>query len=625
VNQFKIKVSFYMLESKPKPEQKTMFLYLTVISILTTSTIIALALFFSTHGFDFTDESFHLIWIKNPFLYKFSISQFGFFYHPIYDFFAGDIALLRQFNMLVIYVAAWCLTYHILRQTSDSTNNSQISLHSISAGIATSVFISFESWLVTPNYNSLTFTGLLLTAIGLIRSLMPSQSKSLFGLVLVGFGGWMTFMGKPTSAIGLALGTIIFFILSGKYSWKYILVAPLTAGAFLLASSYYIDGSFIDFTNRLVVSLEHLQTMGSNHDWEKVLRFDTLHLSDWLIVISLIISTLMIAAIIGVSQNTKIGRLFYTCIGSFFFIATLIILIFPFKWSFLEGLTGLLSLAIVFSCVALGILHTKTDFFKLKSIPILALTFFMLSMPHVYAFGTNSNYLFAASLGCFFWQLSAFTLLGSLAKNWGNWFFALPIVLASQAITATAVKSNLDKPYRQPHAVYDNGTLLEIGSSNSALIIPTTYANYIQQAVRTSKEGDFEIDTPMIDLSGQSPGILFALGAESIGAPWLIGGYSGSLKNAETVLGNVRCKKIAEAWVLQEPMGPRPIPNELMIMIGASFPYDYNEVGNWLTPPGTGGYAESRTQILFKPQEPNKTLKNCENLRKSSQGKSREK
>ena len=88
---------------------------------------------------------------------------------------------------------------------------------------------------------------------------MPSQSKSLFGLVLVGFGGWMTFMGKPTSAMGLALGTIIFFILSGKYSWKYILVAPPTAGAFLLASSYYIDGSFIDFTNRLVVSLEHLK------------------------------------------------------------------------------------------------------------------------------------------------------------------------------------------------------------------------------------------------------------------------------------------------------------------------------------------------------------------------------
>lgn len=120
---------------------------------------------------------------------------------------------------------------------------------------------------------------------------------------------------------------------------------------------------------------------------------------------------------------------------------------------------------------------------------------------------------------------------------------------------------------------------------------------------------------PLIDLSGQSPGILYEIGAESIGQAWTVGGYPGSLNLAEYALAITSCEKISVAWVLFEPNGPRSIPVELMPRLGANFPRSYELAGAWETAEGAGGYQNRRTQELYKPIEPHKTLTTCRNLR----------
>jgi hypothetical protein len=108
------------------------------------------------------------------------------------------------------------------------------------------------------------------------------------------------------------------------------------------------------------------------------------------------------------------------------------------------------------------------------------------------------------------------------------------------------------------------------------------------------------------------------MGAENIGAAWMIGGYPGSLKYATAVMGRVSCEKIAEAWVLAEPSGPRSIPSELMVYLGATFPQQYQLAGQWSTAQGAGGYAKSRIQELYRPNNPADTLKACKALRAKS-------
>jgi hypothetical protein len=135
----------------------------------------------------------------------------------------------------------------------------------------------------------------------------------------------------------------------------------------------------------------------------------------------------------------------------------------------------------------------------------------------------------------------------------------------------------------------------------------------------TAKKAGFEPNTPLIDLSGQSPGILYAIGAENIGSAWIIGDYPGSLKLAETALTRISCEKISVAWILFEKDGPRSIPTELMLRLGADFPISYERVGTWQIAKGAGGYPDRGTQDLYKPLEQQKTLINCKKLRKRTE------
>ena len=105
----------------------------------------------------------------------------------------------------------------------------------------------------------------------------------------------------------------------------------------------------------------------------------------------------------------------------------------------------------------------------------------------------------------------------------------------------------------------------------------------------------------MIDLTGQSPGILYAMGARNIGQAWTIGGYPGSEALAVAMLKKVTCKELAAAWLLAEPEGPRKISPEILLSFGANLVTDYETVNTFKTAEGVGGYKEVRVQQLLKP------------------------
>ena len=79
--------------------------------LLSTVLILYFIFKFSAYGIDFTDEGFYLNWIQNPFLYKSSLSQFGYIYHPLYNLVDGNIAWLRRLNFLITFALAFTLVY----------------------------------------------------------------------------------------------------------------------------------------------------------------------------------------------------------------------------------------------------------------------------------------------------------------------------------------------------------------------------------------------------------------------------------------------------------------------------------------------------------------------------------
>ena len=233
--------------------------------------------------------------------------------------------------------------------------------------------------------------------------------------------------------------------------------------------------------------------------------------------------------------------------------------------------------------------------------PHWALALSFLVFPHIYAFGTNNNYWGTGALAGLFWILAGLVLLSPIVRNPRLPTLLLSLGLAVQLLTVVQIQTGIEAPYRQPQPLRENDVKLEIGRPGSTLIIPKAFGQYLADTVNTAKQAGFKTGTPMIDLSGQSPGILYAIGASNIGQAWTIGGYPGSEKVAKEMLKMVPCGEISRAWLLADPDGPRKISPEILSSFGANLPADFKIVGTFKTAKGAGGDDAVRVQHILKP------------------------
>jgi hypothetical protein len=582
--------------------------------------IISWLIRYSAYGIDFTDESYYLVWIANPFIYDWSINQFGFVYHPFYWLLGGDIAALRQANILITFALAWGLAYSFLASLAVGLKEGRITLTVVSASLATSGFILFDSWLPTPSYNSLNLQALLIAATGLVLAEKNADRKSIIGWLLIGVGGWLAFMAKPSTALALAVGVFIYFLFARKLSIRLLALAMTSALALLLFSALLIEGSVLGFINRIKLGVEFAEYLGGGHTLSQILRIDNFELSEKLKLAILLVAVPIFLALCSMCAKNKKWQVIGLLISiAFFSITALFTLGQIHRAAGLGQFQGLLIFAVVYAAVIAALALCRLQTLKSVSSQQWMIAALFMAMPHIYAFGTNGNYWQAGSSAAIFWLLAGLTLLGPMIRECASWMLLVPVALAAQTVTATLIQTGLEHPYRQPQPLRLNASNLEIGPQGSALTLSEDYSAYISSAMDAAKTAGFEPNTPLIDLSGQSPGILYAVGAEPIGQAWTIGGYPGSLKLAKAALARTSCEKIAASWILFEQDGPLSIPTELMYSLGADFPYTYERVGTWQTAAGAGGYPDYRTQDLYRPLEQHKTLMHCQKLRKEAE------
>ncbi len=588
----------------------------TALSIIGTATVLIWAMKYCSYGIDFTDEGFYLVWLSNPFLYDISASQFGFIYHPLYVALGGNIAELRQANILINFGLGWVLVCVFLVSLAPEVRESRLVLNTVAAGIGTSTIVILNTWLPTPNYNGLAFQSLLVTCIGLIWAERNCGIKSLFGWGIIGLGGWLTFMAKPSTASALGIVVLVFLVASRKFSFRPFLLTLATAVGLLLLSALLIDGSVSGFVERIFLGVDAGRMMGGGHTVSQMLRIDSFRLRTpgkrAILLMLVIVSLAMIWA-----SSRRPGAAITSFILSAIFLAVTAVLALGMvhKTTGLGEYEGILILGVALPAAFTGLLLGKLSPLKSLSTPHWAMAVLFVVIPYIYAFGTNRNYWQNAVWVGIFWLLSGMTLLGPVMRERLTLSFMLPLTLATQATTAVLLNRGLEQPQRQDQPLRLNESVVEIGTQRSNLILSPTFAAYLADAKAVARSGGFRPHTPLIDLSGRSPGVLYALGAESIGQAWTIGGYPGSLALAEAALKRVSCEKIAVAWVLFEPDGPNSIPTEVMPALGAAFPGNYRRVGTWQAAEGIGGFDGRRTQELYEPIRSAEVLESCRSLR----------
>jgi len=552
-------------------------------------------------GLDFSDEGYYLNISHDPGLYSYSVTQFGFILNPLFRAVGWDIALFRQTGLVVTAVLAGVLVasrLHCLGLSWRQAAASGVILAPVS-------LMLFYPWLPTPSYNSLAFQGLLL--VGIALSLMEANSRAaLSGWALLGLGGWLVFMAKPTSAALLGPAVLVYLAATRRLRPWGLVIAVILAAGLLLASALAIDGSIGRFVTRLSTGSEFAAALESGHSVLSILRLDGI-LPSPSELMAFVASTALIAGVTWcISTNRTPLRVFglgvvAACALAVFGIATGVVV-----QPFALGTYAILQICAAPIGAIIGVAIASGRAFRPPGKVILLAALFA-SFPYVLAFGTNNNHWTSGAKATLFWMLASFTLVTGSGVQWRA---MLPGAAGALAIASILMAGGAQQPYRQTRPLQEQHTLVAVGPGDRLLAMSDDFAAYIEGLRQLARNGGFTPGTPMIDLTGHYPGALFALDAQAIGQAWMIGGYSGSNSLAKSALALVSCERIAEAWLLDEPDGRRALSMDAVLPAGL----DYELVGSIMSP--AGSYPQAYEQQLFRPVgDPSERRSACEAAR----------
>ena len=603
--------------------------------LVLTSLLFVFILLYRCHfGIDLTDEGLYLNLISNPWLYKISVSQFGYIYHPLYQLVGENIVRLRQADMLIMLGLAWIvctqLLFFVLTNPKKTTTYPNAYIYGLSFALATCVFTFFGVywWIPTPSYNSLTLEGLLVIAIALLN--LPLKKNHVMSSCILGVGGWLTFMGKPTSAVCIGLIALLYILAIRSNTCKkvpFLLRSLLVFLGCFITSAWIIAGSPYDF----IVGLHHAAKEAALIDGAFFnYLFAIFPLPDQytkLIFITLFVPFFLSLNLSPLSQSkAHIGFIYAVLILNMLICLNMLYLV-PFNWNShtLNGvLIGIIPLAIGLTFILMDHKSFRTP----ETINALILALFFISLPYAFASGTHFDEWYSALRMGLFIALSAIPLIACLKYSHAvYWRMLLIVVVTSQLISFSLVQLCMEHPYRQTQPLHAQTKTIDVintqGRVTSQLIVSDTMANYINTLKDTAIKHGFQHGDAMIDLTGISPTTLYLLGAKAIGSPWYLGGFSGSIDLAISTFLRIPCDELTSAWVLEsvhiteekynprlfEPHGKEGYNPKLLE------PHGMDIASFQALPPVID--ARGFGQQLLKPIRPHdKSIKMCEERRK---------
>ncbi len=555
-----MKINFSVLNSiqENAPHEN---LLLTAISFafLISIAMLARVLDLANVGVDLTDEGYYFNWISNPWLYQYYASQFGYIYHPIYKVLGNSIVHLRQANMVISFGLSWLLSYFVLKQTLQNASKTLLIVASASLALpALYILMITGLWVPSPSYNSLNFQGCLIVALGFVFAINQNTNQKIIAGILIGLGGWLVFMAKPSTALLLAVVSVIYYLPTIKKDWRILLIAGSVAILLLLLSAFLIDGSILQFIERYQVGLQFMSAMGGGHGLANLFKLDFFTLSTWFkFKIILLTALLFFGVKLTNSNKSKLNIAFA--------IVLLIIIGACFNQvlnpSFVSEKVNkyhtLIITALTLASLLLFFLGQRTKQGLISNKLILL----FLILPYLFAAGTSNNYWQTAAGASVFWVLATVLLLARTTPNLQ--IPCLPtlslVVCFVVGVSVLGVFDSMRAPYRQTDAILKQTATYIDPHTQQTLVLSNDTAKYLNTLKKVLQKANFKPNTPVIDLTGHHPGTLYFMKAKAIGQAWTIGGYDGSYRLASMALYQASCEEIASAWLLIEKDGRRRI------------------------------------------------------------------
>lgn len=111
------------------------------INLLVSIAAILYLLKYTRYGFEFADEGYYLVWLSDPYYYKFSLSLFGYFYNIIFHNNLNNIADLRKLNLIFILIAGTFLSFIFIKSIIRGSKI-KVLIISVSFGLLSLLYIA---------------------------------------------------------------------------------------------------------------------------------------------------------------------------------------------------------------------------------------------------------------------------------------------------------------------------------------------------------------------------------------------------------------------------------------------------------------------------------------------------
>ncbi|MFK0692607.1 hypothetical protein ACFX5Q_31230 [Mesorhizobium sp. IMUNJ 23033] len=564
---------------------------LLALSAVTTAILFAWLLSYSSYGLSLEDEGFYLNFIANPFPYAINIppSLFGFVYHWPYQWVGGDIAVLRMANVTLTMALGWILSFLAIRRL---WTVGWLQAAVLSAGIASMASLVLRPGMLTPSYYKLAFQSLLIIMIGLLLADRPGRMRQVLGWILVGIGGWCCFMAKPTTAAAIALVVILYVVILRRKSLLPMLGAALVALALLIMTAYLIDGGIAGLVTRMVSSAEMEILLGDGHEVFRSFRIDWLAASCSQVAIAVLLAIALLLSILMGSTDKLLPSLALAAV----LIVTIAIALLGIDPISIQPST--LFLVPAFTCLG-AMPYRKGLVLRTRPATSIALALTFLVLPHVFALGSNLNYWSLGEFVALFWMLAVVAFLSPLAQQGRSLATLLPLTVVAQLLTASVINDSILNPFRQVKDLRSYTAVMPMPGGGK-LVIAESLHHYLATARAKARAAGLEIGTPVVDLTGGSPSLLYVLETRALGLPWLSGWFPGGSAVAVETLGLENCADLAKAWVLIEPEGRYHLDQASVMASFGAGQADYATAATFDPFVVDGDYRYGR-QFLFKP------------------------
>lgn len=528
------------------------------LATLASLAIIATTVFVADRGFDITDEAWYVLWSTEPAQYLYSGTMFGHLLAPLMKLAGGDIALFRIFGLApLLIVAGSCWVAWLGRRIAPPLVNMEASI----CLAALSLFALGAEWLATPSYNTLAILGgfALLAAMGLLTR----DAHWSLAALLAALAGLCAVASRPTAGAMYGLIYAVGIVLTARSARQalrnFAAAGVATAAVALLLGLFVVDApaiwrQYAVFWSLWIGAGDLVTQTGSQ------MRNFMFSASQGGLLLAGFGLVCLAAAVRQMLPRTAI-RVTVAVASAYLALAIFL----------LQDADHPAPLVMLMTCGAISAAAIAVPANAMRPYIMLALATLI---PFAALVGTNNSLAHFAFIAMGI--TAAVTVIVAGRVLGGN--AAAIVALALTLVLGNELRGSLSVPYRLPADMWSQMTAFAFPRHGTLHLDGRTYAmlHAAREAGRADRLGE---DAPVLDFTGQSPGIVLAMGGSTPGLPWLVGGYDWSDRQLVAVLQSLNEDTRRRAWILWGD-NPRAVKRNRLLELGFDLDKDYVSVAH---------------------------------------------